>query len=500
MSFRAKLILVSVLLIVLTVAMAGFLGYRESKSKIKQLARELLIAQTEQAFALCAHHNKTSSVPSEELMQEIAALQIAETGYMAVIKNADGPDKGILIIHPEEIGTNLYNNNFKHIKKVIDDIDKAGQQNGFSGYTFYRQGTKTLGRLGDKKIGYYKYFAPWKWVILATGYEDDVFSSRDQLRATLFQIVILVMLVGVIIVFGVIRVMFKPVQRLTEITKEVARGNWNVSINYQSNDEIGALSQAFDRMVKSLRENASLWHEFNVARDMQAQMLPASSPKVDGLSIKARSIPAKEVGGDFYDFLALEDGRFGVVIGDVSGHGLSAAMVMTAAMGTVRFAAEGKTQTNEVLNMVSARLNKDTQSNMFVALFYGIFDPKTKQLHYTNAGQTMPYLHRNGKTEFLPQAENSDRFPLGIVPTTIYEQLTIDLHSGDRLVFYTDGIVDAMNGNFESYGFDRFSESIRRNSDCTPADAIERLVAGMKLYSGDANFHDDVTLVIVEIE
>ena len=247
--------------------------------------------------------------------------------------------------------------------------------------------------------------------------------------------------------------MFVPVQRLTESTKEVARGNWDISIENNSNDEIGLLAQAFNKMVLSLRENARMWHEFKVAQDMQAQMLPKKFPEITNASIRAKSIPTKEVGGDFYDFLSFSDDRLGIVVGDVSGHGVSAAMVMTAAMGAMRFAAEEKEKTNEVMIKVNQRLSKDIQKYMFVALFYAIYEPSTRKLFYTNAGQTMPYLLRNGDIKFLPQAENSDRFPLGIMNTAVYEQLDIQLQSGDKIIFYTDGMVDAMNNDYDSYGF-----------------------------------------------
>ena len=386
MSFKLKLILVAIFFIMLTVAVAGFLGYRESKWELKKLAQELLISKTEQAFALCDRHYKNSLQPSDELKKEIAETKIAKDGYITVIGNKDGPDKGVLIIHPTDVGKSLYNNDFPHIKAIIDEIDANDGIQGYANFTYYRQHTVAKGRQGEKKIGYFKYFAPWDWIILSTGYEKDVFSSRDELRATLIPLVMFVIAISVLVVYFIIDQMFKPVQRLTDSTKEVAKGNWDVSIDYKSNDEIGTLSQSFNLMVSSLRENARIWHEFKVARDMQAQMLPDKFPKVKGIEIGAKSIPTTEVGGDFYDFLEFEDGKLGLVVGDVSGHGVSAAMVMTAALGAMRFAAEEKQQTDEVLNMVNRRLNKDIQNNMFVALFYGIIDPKTKTLYYTNAG------------------------------------------------------------------------------------------------------------------
>lgn len=502
MSLKIKLILLATFEIIVTVTVAGYLGYQVSQNEIKKLAREVLKTKTELAFALAEHHYKTSTEPPGDLKKEIAQVQIAKDGYISVLDNSNGPRKGVLIVHPSNEGANLYNEDFPHIMKILDEIDAQPDslKYGYGNYTSYRQHTEAKGRMGEKKIGYFKYFPPWHWVILTTGYESDVYSSRDQVKRTAVQVILLVIFVGVIVVYLTIRQMFKPVQRLTDSTKEVAQGNLDVSIEPNSNDEIGTLAKSFNAMMQSLRENARIWHEFNVARDMQAHMLPETYPEITGVQISAKSIPAKEVGGDFYDFLNLEDGKFGVVIGDVSGHGVSAAMVMTAAMSAVRFAAEEKNHTDEVLNMVNGRLNKDIQNNMFVALFYGIIDPKTYRFHYTNAGQTLPLLWRAGKVSFLPQAQKADRFPLGIVKSSTYEQLTLDLQTGDILVFYTDGIVDAMNGHYEAYGFDRLSDSIKLYANLTPTEMIDKLVTEMEQYCNCSNFDDDVTFVIVKIK
>jgi serine phosphatase RsbU (regulator of sigma subunit) len=482
------------------VAVAGVIGYRESKWKIKDLARELLIAKTNQAFALCERHYKNELEPSEELKQEIAAIKIAQNGYITVLDNQDGPNKGMLLVHPAAVGRVLYNERFPHIKNIHDAITNNGRVHGEANFTQYRQRTEARGMQGELKIGYYKYFEPWDWVILGTGYEKDVFASRDALRTTLFQVFFGVLVVGVFVVFFIIRQMFKPIQRLTESTREVASGNWDISIDYKWHDEIGELAQSFNNMVRSLRENARMWHEFNVAREMQRRMLPKSFPEIRGFLIGAKSTPAQEVGGDFYDFLQLEDDRLAVVVGDVSGHGVSAAMVMTAAMSAVRFAAEERQNTDEVLNMVNSRLSKDIQNHMFVALFYGIIDAKQRKLYYTNAGQTMPYLWRQGTVAFLPQATDTDRFPLGIVKNTVYEQLSFDLQPGDVLVFYTDGIVDEMNGHYESYGFERLSNSIDKYAARTPEEMVDGIVSEMTNYTGNPKFQDDVTLVIVKID
>jgi serine phosphatase RsbU (regulator of sigma subunit) len=500
MSLKIKLIFIVAFEVMLTVAVAGFFGYRESKWAIKSLAEDLLVAKTEQAFSLCEHHYSISDKPTTQLMNELSEIRVAENGYVAVIGYTNNRTKGIGILHPTSVDSLFSIPRFNHIVEILQEIDANGRQHGYNNFKRYQQETPAKGRQGEWKISYFKYFEPWDWMIISTGYEKDVYSSRDRLRKTLVQLVVIVLVIGVIVIYLTIRHMFIPVQHLTQVTQEVARGNWDISIENNSEDEIGTLSRAFNQMVRSLRVNAHIWHEFKIARTMQAEMLPDKFPDIAGIEVSAKSIPAKEVGGDFYDFLDLNGQSLGIVVGDVSGHGVSAAMVMTAAMGAVRFAAEDRKRTDDVLNVVNLRLNKDIQNQMFVALFYCIYNPHTRMLYYTNAGQTMPYLFRNGKITFLPQAEENDRFPLGIVRDAEYRQMSLQLQAGDVLVMYTDGIVDAMNGTYESYGFERFSDSILRHTELSTSLMVKEMVNDMRSYVGkDENF-DDVTLVIVKIK
>ena len=189
MTLRSKLILVSVILIILTLASAGLFGYRQSRWHIKALAKDLLIAKTDHAFELSEQYYRNSLGPTEELKKQIAQLQIAEEGYVAVISNEPGEGKGKLIVHPTNMGKVLYNKEFNHIKKLLDDIDKH-DYDGYSGTIAYTQGTSARGRKGAAKIGYFKYLKPWKWVILSTGYVDDVYSNRSELRTTIVLTVI----------------------------------------------------------------------------------------------------------------------------------------------------------------------------------------------------------------------------------------------------------------------------------------------------------------------
>ncbi len=499
MTLRLKLILLTIIEIVLTVTVAGYFAFYESRKEIEDLARELTMSKTNEAYTLIEENHKNGNGLPDELKTSISAIRVAEGGYISVLSNASGPEKGKLVIHPSNEGLLLYNDEFPHIMDILDRIDLNGRENGFGGFTRYIQQTEAEGRQGEKKIGYYKYFAPLDLVVLATGYEQDIFSSSEVVKQTTINVIIVVSLVGIIVVFFTIRQMFKPIQILIDNTKEVARGNWDVSIDHKSDDEIGRLSGSFNEMVKSLRDNSKIWHEFQLAKEMQMGMLPETCPDVSGIRISAESIPAKQVGGDFYDFIEPGPGKLGIVIGDVSGHGVSSAIVMSAAMSTVRFAAEEKQKTDRVMSIANSRLKKDIKKNMFVAMFYGVIDLETMTLNYTNAGLPLPLLWRDGTVIDLPRSKSRKQFPLGIVNDCEYLECQYSLQPNDVLVFYSDGIIEAMNDQQQFYEYERFVSSVKKHIELTPDNMMKELINDMNDYIGGYELYDDVTLVIAKI-
>lgn len=498
MTLRAKLALVALSEIVLTISVVGALAFRESKRELETLARELLRAKTEYAFAMCERYQQLFGQPTGELKQAIAAVRISADGYISVLDNSPAT-KGVLVVHPTEIGKNLYNDDFPHIKTIFDRIDSMGQPQAYSAFTEYVQRTGARGRAGDRKIGYYLYYRPWNWILLSTSYESDIFGSSATVKQRLIEVVIFVSLLAAFFVSLSIRTMFAPLRQLIQTTREVATGNLDASISITTKDEIGDLGRSFNLMLRSLKQNTRLWQELEIARTVQTRMLPARSPQIPGVELEAKSFPATEVGGDFYDFLAVGGGRQALIVGDISGKGLSGAMVMSAAMSSIRFAAETSGNTAEILARANQRLNKDLQANMFVAACLAILDPNRLQLSYTNAGQPTPLLCRRGRVHFLAQDQKGDRFPLGIRPQTQYRQMRIALQPGDLLVFYTDGIVDMMNGHGEPYGFDRLRHAIQQHMHDSLSEIIAAAVADAENYVGGGNPQDDVTLLLVKM-
>lgn len=252
-------------------------------------------------------------------------------------------------------------------------------------------------------------------------------------------------------------------------------------------------------------ENARLYQEsvarveqeLEIARRIQANLFPRELPSVPGLALAARCLPARETGGDFYDLIDLGS-RVGVIVGDVSGKSLPAAMLMAVARSTSRSEARNHETPWVVLTETNRWLVDDVPSNSFVALSYALVDPDRRQLVLASGGQLSPLLRRaDGSTSYLdgPQA-----LPLGMSPEIEYGQIEAALQPGDTLIFYTDGIVEAHDQCRQLFGFERLERLVQRWGHLEPTALIDRVLAEVHAFSEGMPTHDDMTVVVVRVE
>jgi len=265
----------------------------------------------------------------------------------------------------------------------------------------------------------------------------------------------------------------------------------------------GAVAIENARLFKENLEKVRMEEELKIAHDIQASMLPERAPEIEGFTIAARSIPAREVGGDFYDFIEMGGDGAGddlaIVIGDVSGKGVSAALLMSASRSTYRVLVQGRPSVEELMNGANQRLNRDIKKGMFVALLYAVLDPREKTLKLSNAGQTKPIISSGERSEPLLIDTEGDRFPLGIVTDCHYEETRVPLQDRDAVVFYTDGVVEALNDKGEMYGFERLMTSIEAGRELGANALLEKLMDDVLRYVGDVEQHDDLTMVVVKV-
>jgi serine phosphatase RsbU (regulator of sigma subunit)/anti-sigma regulatory factor (Ser/Thr protein kinase) len=242
------------------------------------------------------------------------------------------------------------------------------------------------------------------------------------------------------------------------------------------------------------RERERIEQELRIARIIQQTLLPKELPDLPGWRVDAYYQPARAVGGDFYDFITLEDGRMALVVGDVTDKGVPAALVMATTRSILRSAAQSKRTPGQVLERANDLLHPDIPPKMFVTCFYAVLDPQTGRLAYANAGHDLPY-HRCGEGVVELRATG---MPLGLMPGMRYEERETSLAPGDSILFYSDGLVEAHNIEREMFSFGRLMTFLgaKPNGDSS---MVERVLAELAAFTGKGwEQEDDVTLVTLE--
>ncbi len=253
--------------------------------------------------------------------------------------------------------------------------------------------------------------------------------------------------------------------------------------------------------IKRIGERERMQKELEIARNVQVGLLPKSSPKVKGFDISGTCLPAKEVGGDYFDFVKLGASKLGIAVGDVSGKGVPAAIYMTLTKGILQSHAEENISPKLVLNKVNKLLYRTIEKNSFVSMFYAILDIEEKKLTYARAGHNPGIVvnQSDGNSTLL----TAEGIALGLEEGTVFDKTlqenTIDVHSGDTLVFYTDGIVEAMNEKLNEFGEDKFLEIVAENRHLTSSQMIELILKEVKEFASNYPQNDDITLVVIKV-
>jgi serine phosphatase RsbU (regulator of sigma subunit) len=280
----------------------------------------------------------------------------------------------------------------------------------------------------------------------------------------------------------------KEDQALTILIQRIAGGKiaeeWSESGN--------VLELAQERLRQEMHERERVTQELQVARRIQQASLPIEVPTLEGWQISPFYQPAREVGGDFYDFHLLSEGRLGVVVGDATGKGVPAALVMSTTCGMLQLAAQAldSSSPGEVLERVNEALLARIPSNMFVTCFYAILEPKNGTLRYANAGHDLPYLWHGGDAEEL----RARGMPLGLMSGMSYQEGEASLREGNCVLFYSDGLVEAHDPNGEMFGFPRLQALVAEHGE--ESSLGEFLCEELSSFVGEGwEQEDDITLL-----
>jgi serine phosphatase RsbU (regulator of sigma subunit)/predicted ester cyclase len=262
----------------------------------------------------------------------------------------------------------------------------------------------------------------------------------------------------------------------------------------ERSESTGVLEATRQRLEQERIERERVEQELRVARRIQQASLPKEVPILEGWQITPFYQPAREVGGDFYDFHLLSEGRLGVVVGDATGKGVPAALVMSTTCGMLQATAQAldSSSPGEVLEQVNETLFARIPANMFVTCFYAILDPNSGSLSYANAGHDLPYLHRtNGDAEEL----RARGMPLGLMPGMSYEEREASLREEYGVLFYSDGLVEAHDPKGEMFGFPRLRELVAEHAD-EEMSLGDFLLKELYRFTGEGwEQEDDITLL-----
>jgi PAS domain S-box-containing protein len=234
--------------------------------------------------------------------------------------------------------------------------------------------------------------------------------------------------------------------------------------------------------------------EARMARNIQINLLPKSNPQIDGYDIAGKSIPALNVGGDYYDFIRLNDHRLAIALGDVSGKGLAAALVMSNLQATIRSLASINVTANECLERANKLLFRSTDAKTFVSLFYGILDTQKNTICYANAGQNLPLIF-SPKNKPVPL--NNHGLVLGTKEDVSYRAEEILINPGDRLFIYSDGIPEAMNEQREEFGDENLLEIVQQHRSHSADALIEKINTALNSHFGSMSQNDDMTMMLL---
>ncbi|MYA78968.1 MAG: SpoIIE family protein phosphatase [Acidobacteriia bacterium] len=237
--------------------------------------------------------------------------------------------------------------------------------------------------------------------------------------------------------------------------------------------------------------------ELKMAHDIQNKLLPTEPPAIPGFRIAGRSLAARNVGGDYYDYYPAGD-RYAICLGDVSGKGMPAALLMACTQATVRGQTLVESSAARCIERSNKLLYQITDSDKFVTLFFALLDPDGRRLHYTNAGHNPPILLSDKQAQPLDVGGPV----LSILASIPYQEAKLDLHSGDLLVIYSDGFSEAMNRRFEEFGEERLLEVVTaaRDLELSPEEVIERSFEAVRQHSDGAPQTDDMTMVALKVE
>ncbi|MFC1580571.1 SpoIIE family protein phosphatase [Thermodesulfobacteriota bacterium] len=455
----------------------------------------------------------TADISLERLQKIVESIQIEETGYGFLISK-----NGTFITHPvEELIMN------QTIFSLAEEKKDRGKMTELESEMMRKLGRKMIRGLSDyetsfKSVKTHKECWLFYHPIPSNSWSLGVLFPRDELLADIKFLKYFVLFLGIsgfLVIYIVIRLIAetitRPLRALSKATEDIGVGNLDAELPViKSQDEVGRLSTSFASMQRSLKEyieelkettaaKERIESELKVARDIQMGILHKIFPPFpdrEDFDIFATIEPAKEVGGDLYDFFFLDDDHLCFAVGDVSGKGVPAALFMAVSKTLIMTKATQGLTSEAVLTRVNEDLSLDNPSMMFVTLFLGILNIRTGELEYCNGGHNPPYiLRKNGDVELI---EMTGGMALGIIEDFFYQSKKVQIEDGDAIFLFTDGVTEATNTDEELFSEERLEKDLAELYEKPIHELINEVMVRIKAFAQGMPQADDITMMVLK--
>ncbi|MBN1899310.1 MAG: SpoIIE family protein phosphatase [Spirochaetes bacterium] len=314
---------------------------------------------------------------------------------------------------------------------------------------------------------------------------------------------------GILCTYLLVSVVVHPVHRLAEGASIIGQGDLDHKIEIKSKNEIGLLAWEFNKMTddlkkaqKNLIEKERMEKEIQIARNIQKSLLPKSVPRIKNYSFGALYRSAKEVSGDYYDFIRVDPEHLGIIVADVSGKGVPAAVIMAITRSIIRSYAPGHLSPYEVFTMVNYLVHQNIYKGMYVTAFYGILNINKNNLTFVKAGHNFLVVYRNKsqKCEIVHTKGTALGLPVSDMFKKMLEEKTVDLNKGDIIFQYSDGISEAINEKGELYTNERLYENITKFAHLDAQGLVNKIDESVSEWIGNHPQSDDITMIAIKIE
>jgi sigma-B regulation protein RsbU (phosphoserine phosphatase) len=328
--------------------------------------------------------------------------------------------------------------------------------------------------------------------------------TLNQLMLTGITVIGAVVLLFLAALFGS-KATTKTLLAISQAARRLARGDFSVRLNIKTGDERDQVIQAFNKMVPKLKDHLRIHQALNLAMEIQQNLLPHRAPKIDGVDIAGKSIYCNETGGDYYDYFVYDDqvegrDRIGIVLGDVSGHGIPSALLMTTARALIRKCSSLSGSIAGIVSDVNHQLTRDVKdSGRFMTLFYSEIDAHKRRIRWVRAGHD-PALFYDPATDSFEELMGRG-MAMGVDRQWQYEENSrTGLQSGQIILLSTDGIREAVNQAGEMFGRDRICKTIRENAHLDAQGILAAIIDGLKAFQKGRKSEDDLTLVVMKMD